>query len=79
MILCGFGRVGSHLAQVLDSQGFEYLAIDLDPANVRAARQAGEPVVWGDCADEELLRNLGLDQATVVIVTFADADGGASA
>jgi CPA2 family monovalent cation:H+ antiporter-2 len=72
VIICGFGRVGGHLAQVLDSQGFEYLAIDLDPANVRAARQAGVPLVWGDCADEELLRSLGLDLATVVIITFAD-------
>jgi CPA2 family monovalent cation:H+ antiporter-2 len=72
VIVCGFGRVGSHLAQVLDSQGFEYLAIDLDPANVRSARQAGVPVIWGDCADEELLRNLGLDLATVVIITFAE-------
>jgi len=72
VIICGFGRVGGHLAHVLDSQGFEYLAIDLDPANVRSARQAGVPVVWGDCADEELLRNLGLDLATVVIITFAD-------
>jgi monovalent cation:H+ antiporter-2, CPA2 family len=73
VIVCGFGRVGGHLARVLDSQGFEYLAIDLDPANVRSARQAGVPVVWGDCADEELLRNLGLNLATVVIITFADA------
>jgi CPA2 family monovalent cation:H+ antiporter-2 len=72
VIVCGFGRVGGHLTHVLDSQGFEYLAIDLDPANVRSARQAGVPVVWGDCADEELLRNLGLDLATVVIITIAD-------
>ncbi len=72
VILCGFGRVGRHLARVLVSQGFEYLAMDLDPANVRAAREAGEPVVWGDSADEELLRNLGLDVASVVIITFAD-------
>jgi CPA2 family monovalent cation:H+ antiporter-2 len=72
VILCGFGRVGRQLASVLDSQGFEYLAIDLDPANVRAARLAGTPVVWGDSADEELLRNLGLDLASVLIITFAD-------
>jgi CPA2 family monovalent cation:H+ antiporter-2 len=72
VILCGFGRVGRHLARVLESQGFEYLAMDLDPANVRAARQAGEPVVWGDSSDEELLRSLGMDAASVVIVTFAD-------
>jgi CPA2 family monovalent cation:H+ antiporter-2 len=66
VILCGFGRVGRHLARVLESQGFEYLAMDLDPANVRAARQAGEPVVWGDSSDEELLRSLGMDAASVV-------------
>jgi monovalent cation:H+ antiporter-2, CPA2 family len=71
VILCGFGRVGRNLARVLLSQGFEYLATDLDPANVRAARQAGEPVIWGDSADEDLLRSLGVDHATVVIVTFA--------
>jgi CPA2 family monovalent cation:H+ antiporter-2 len=72
VIVCGFGRVGRHLARVLVSQGFEFLAIDLDPANVRAAREAGEPVVWGDSSDEELLRSLGLDLASVVIITFAD-------
>jgi monovalent cation:H+ antiporter-2, CPA2 family len=72
VILCGFGRVGGHLGRVLDTQGFEYLAVDRDPAKVRAARQGGLPVVWGDCADEELLQNVGLDRANVVIVTFAD-------
>jgi monovalent cation:H+ antiporter-2, CPA2 family len=72
VILCGYGRVGRHLATVLESQGFEYLAVDLDPANVRAARQAGAPVVWGDSADDELWPNLGLEHASVVIVSFAD-------
>jgi monovalent cation:H+ antiporter-2, CPA2 family len=72
VILCGFGRVGSHLGRVLENHGFECLAIDRDPAKVRAARQGGLPVVWGDCADEELLRTVGLDHANVVIVTFAD-------
>ncbi len=74
VLLCGFGRVGRNLARVLASQGFEYLAMDLDPDNVHAARLAGEPVVWGDSADEQLLRNLGLERATVVIITFADPD-----
>ncbi|HEY2419076.1 MAG TPA: monovalent cation:proton antiporter-2 (CPA2) family protein [Steroidobacteraceae bacterium] len=72
VILCGFGRVGRHLARVLVSQGFEFLAVDLDPANVRAARESGEPVVWGDSSDEELLRSLGVDIASVIIITFAD-------
>jgi CPA2 family monovalent cation:H+ antiporter-2 len=57
---------------VLVTHGFEYLAIDLDTAKVRAARQSGEPVVWGDCADDAVLRMLGIDLTSVVIVTFAE-------
>jgi CPA2 family monovalent cation:H+ antiporter-2 len=72
VVLCGFGRVGRNLARVLISQGFEYLGVDIDPANVRIARQAGEPVIWGDSADEDLLRGVGMDRTSVVIVTFAD-------
>jgi CPA2 family monovalent cation:H+ antiporter-2 len=72
VILCGFGRVGGHLGRVLEDHGFEYLAVDRDPTKVSVARQGGLPVVWGDCADEELLRNVGLDYSNVVVVTFAD-------
>jgi CPA2 family monovalent cation:H+ antiporter-2 len=72
VILCGFGRVGQNVARVLESQGFEYIALDLDPARVRNARQAGDPVVYGDSSDDELLRQVGLENASAVVITFAD-------
>jgi len=72
VILCGYGRVGQNIARVLESQGFEYIAIDLDPARIRIARQAGDVVVFGDSADEELLVQVGLAKASAVIVTFAN-------
>ncbi|HLQ11928.1 MAG TPA: monovalent cation:proton antiporter-2 (CPA2) family protein [Steroidobacteraceae bacterium] len=72
VVLCGFGRVGQNIARVLESLGFEYLAVDLDPARIRLARNAGDNVVFGDSADEELLRQVGLDTASAVIITFAD-------
>jgi len=72
VVLCGFGRVGQNIARVLESLGFEYLALDLDPARIRLARQAGDAVVYGDSADEELLREVGIDKASAVIVTFAN-------
>jgi CPA2 family monovalent cation:H+ antiporter-2 len=59
VILCGFGRVGQNVARVLESQGFEYIALDLDPARIRAARQAGDPVMFGDSADQEMLAKAG--------------------
>jgi CPA2 family monovalent cation:H+ antiporter-2 len=72
VILCGFGRVGQNVARVLESQGFEYVAVDLDPARVRTAREAGDPVVYGDSADAEILGKVGLANASAVVITFAD-------
>jgi CPA2 family monovalent cation:H+ antiporter-2 len=73
VLLCGFGRVGQNIARVLEDLGFEYIAIDNNPARVRAARQAGDPVVYGDAGQEEVLENVGLDRASVVVVSFADS------
>jgi CPA2 family monovalent cation:H+ antiporter-2 len=74
VIICGFGRVGQNLARVLEQRGFEYIALDLDPFRVRDARQAGDPVVYGDAAEPEVLRALGLERASVVVVSFDGAD-----
>ncbi len=70
VIICGFGRVGQNLARVLEQRGLEYIAIDQDPFRVRDARQAGDPVVYGDTAETEVLRSLGLDRASVLVISF---------
>ncbi|HYM29153.1 MAG TPA: cation:proton antiporter [Steroidobacteraceae bacterium] len=72
VILCGFGRVGQNVARVLESQGFEYIALDLDPARIAAARTVGDPVIFGDSADEDLLSKVGLTTASAVVVSFSD-------
>ena len=72
VVLCGFGRVGQNVGRVLEDYGFEYIAIDLDAARVRAARQAGTPIIFGDSADEELLLRAGLEKANAVVISFSD-------
>jgi monovalent cation:H+ antiporter-2, CPA2 family len=72
VLLCGFGRVGQNIARVLESQGFEYIALDLDPARIRAARQAGDPVLFGDSSDEEMLGKAGIATASAVVISFSD-------
>jgi CPA2 family monovalent cation:H+ antiporter-2 len=72
VILCGFGRVGQNVARVLEAQSFEYIAIDLDAVRVRAARQIGQPVVYGDSADEQVLEEVGLANANAVVISFSD-------
>ncbi len=72
VILCGYGRVGQNVARVLESEGFEFLAMDLDPVRVRTALGAGDAVLYGDAADEGMLKSVGLDRASAVVVTFSD-------
>jgi CPA2 family monovalent cation:H+ antiporter-2 len=72
VILCGYGRVGQNIARVLESQGFEYIAVDLDPNKVAPARQAGHAVIFGDSSDEDVLAACGLANASAVVVSFAD-------
>jgi len=69
-IICGFGRVGQNLARVIEQRGIEYIAIDQDPFRVRDARQAGDPVVYGDAAETEVLHSLGIDRASVLVISF---------
>lgn len=57
---------------MLESQGFEYIALDLDPARVAAAHQAGDPVIFGDSCDEQILACAGLATATAVVISFSD-------
>lgn len=72
VVVCGYGRVGQNVARVLESCGFEYVALDVDPSRIRAARQAGEPALYGDSADEEMLVKAGLERARAVVVSFSN-------
>src|SRR6202034_4493321 len=72
VVICGFVRVGQNIARVLEQTGFEYIALDLDPYRIRAGRQAGDPVVYGDAGQVEVLQSMGLAQASCVVITFAN-------
>jgi CPA2 family monovalent cation:H+ antiporter-2 len=46
--------------------------MDLDPVRVRTALAAGDAVIYGDAADEGVLRSAGVERAIAVVVTFSD-------
>jgi CPA2 family monovalent cation:H+ antiporter-2 len=72
VILCGFGRSGQNLAWMLKEEGLSYLGLDLDPVRVRDARDAGEPVVYGDSARRDVLLAAGLQHARALVISFVD-------
>jgi len=69
VVICGFGRIGQHLAKFLRIEGIEYLALDLDPFLIKEAATAGEPVIYGDCTHPEILAASGLKRARAVVIT----------
>jgi CPA2 family monovalent cation:H+ antiporter-2 len=72
IIICGYGRVGQNIAHLLKEEGFNYIAMELDPVLVQNAVRAGEPVTYGDAADLELLLAAGIERAAALVVSVDD-------
>lgn len=72
LIVCGFGRSGQNIAQLLDKEEISYVALDLDPQRTREAAAAGHSVVFGDAARRETLLAAGIHRAACVVITYAD-------
>jgi len=70
VVIAGFGRVGRTVARLLDLQQVAYVAVDLDSARVASGRADGRPVFFGDASRPEVLRRLGAERASAVVVTL---------
>lgn len=73
-VLCGFGRVGSAVAEALETFGVPYVAVDLDPEVVRDLRRRGVPCVYGDAAQRGILEAAGAGHADLLIVALPDVE-----
>ncbi len=72
VIICGYGRCGQNLGHMLEQEGIQYMALDLDPDRVRQAAAAGDSVVFGDAVRLQALMAAGLGRASAVVVTYLD-------
>ena len=72
VIICGYGRIGQSVGRFLDEERISFVALDLDPARVREAHRAGEPVYYGDSAEGDILDAVGIERARLVVVSHED-------
>ncbi len=73
VIICGFGRIGQNLANILREMNISYVALDLDHSLIQQAWEAGENVFYGDSTRSEILKKTELVRASALIITFDDA------
>ncbi len=69
-IVIGYGRVGSHLAQVLRDRGVPVLAIDDNREHVLRAHAAGIPAIRGSAAADRVLAEAHPDRAKIAILAI---------
>ena len=69
VILCGLGHLGVRVMRELVQQGEDVVVIELNPQafGVDEARRLNVPVMHADARNEQVLRELGVEQAKCVI------------
>ena len=71
VIICGFGRVGQIVAQMLTAENIPYIAIDLDANAVMVGRERGFNVMYGNTCSDAVLRDFGLSPRRTRAVVVA--------
>lgn len=79
VIIGGFGRLGSLLAEFLEMNNVPYVAIDSNIEVVERKRKEGKNIVYGDSNNVEILRHCHLDSARLVVLTFKSLERGKAA
>jgi CPA2 family monovalent cation:H+ antiporter-2 len=72
VILCGFGRTAQNLSQFLKRVNIPFVAIEIESDIVTEAREAGEPVLLGECSNPDTLVHAGLSRARVLVISFTE-------
>ncbi len=68
----GLGRFGMEVVQTLAGRGHEVLAIDRLEGPVQQAKEVATHALQVEVIDEELVREIGLDEVDVAVVAIGD-------
>ncbi|MBN1324906.1 MAG: cation:proton antiporter [Alphaproteobacteria bacterium] len=75
VIICGFGRVGQIIAQMMESEKIPYVAIDFNVDTVIFGREKGFNVYYGDSSNSDFLVDVGLakNKTRAVVIALDNA------
>ena len=66
-ILCGYGRIGTQIAEEFERSGTRYVAIDNNPDAVARLQAENRTYIDADASEEEVLRTAGIARARGLI------------
>jgi hypothetical protein len=72
VLVCGYGRVGKLVCEMLERKNVRYVAIDNSPKRTIEARNKGLPVYFGDVNRPEVLKYFKAGLAKTCVLTVDD-------
>jgi len=73
-IICGAGRVGIHIAELLYEKGLPFIVIDSDKSIVERIMKKGFLAIEGDALDEELLEEANIKTAKAIVAVIPETE-----
>jgi len=70
VIICGFGRIGQIIAQVLSERLIPFVALDVRVDRVSAGKLLDLPVYFGDAGSAAVLHAVGAERAACAVVAL---------
>lgn len=74
IVLFGYRKGGHEFLKTFKRMEKKYIVVDYDPENIEAFERQRIPYMYGDATDPELLDELNLAKARLVISTIADLE-----
>lgn len=72
VVVVGYGRVGRHIINVLETIAIPHLVIEADVERVEELNQRGIITLFGDAANSEVITHAGLERARALVVTVPE-------
>ncbi len=73
IVVCGYGKVGQNIVQLLREHSYPVLVIDQSEQRVQSLREAGIPYIYGNAASLHVLEKAGVNTAKGMAIALPDS------
>ena len=72
LVIVGYGYSGSHLSRAAKDANIPYVILTMNTEIVRAEKQKGEPIYFGDATHDSVLSHVNIEKAKAMAVIVND-------
>jgi monovalent cation:H+ antiporter-2, CPA2 family len=74
LVIIGFGLNGRNLSRAAKRANIPYCIIEMNPETVKEEVKKGEPIIYGDAANETVIEHVNIHKARVAVIAISDAE-----